>query len=200
MTRKDIITMPHGSLRERSTKISEVNDEIKQLSDNMTAATLDWEDTRPNELGVALAAVQVNRLYRMVVVRNDFDNKKDRSFLTLLNPKIIRREGEPILGPEGCLSVADVYAMVPRYPKIRLEAQTLDGETVRLDASDFLARVLQHEIDHCNGTLFIDHVADDQFLFLQDNGELVDASPEQVTKVTAWKKPLAPHERIVSSS
>lgn len=170
MTAKDsIITLPNDHLRERSRKIKVITDEVKQLISDMEAATLDWEASRPHELGVALAAVQINRLERIVVIRNDFDNKEDRGFITLINPEIVKTEGEPEYDHEGCLSVLDVYAIVPRYPKVRVKALDANGREVRVKAEGFLARILQHEIDHTNGIVFLDRVIDQKAFFKLDN-------------------------------
>jgi peptide deformylase len=174
MDRTDIIALPHSSLRQKSQKISQFNDAVSQLVADMEAATLDWEDHRQHELGVALAAVQVNRLQRVVVIRNDFEDKSDRSFLALINPKVIRREGALVTDYEGCLSVPDIYGKVPRYERIKLKAQDISGQEFRLSADGFLARVLQHEIDHTNGQLFIDHIkgVKDAFYRLDEEGKL----------------------------
>ncbi|PLS81980.1 peptide deformylase [Candidatus Saccharibacteria bacterium] len=182
-TKKDIITLPHDDLRQRSQRIHIITDEVKQLIADMEAATLDWEDSRPHELGVALAAVQIDRLERIVIVRNDFDNKDDRSFTTLINPEIVKFEGQPELDHEGCLSVRDIYALVPRYPKVRVKALDVQGREVRVKAEGFLARILQHEIDHTNGILFVDHVKDkDAFFTLTNDGQLEKVPYEQVQK------------------
>ena len=67
---------------------------VSELITDMQSATLDWEDTRPHELGVALAAVQVDKLERVVIVRNDFDNKDDRGFVALINPEVVKHEAQ----------------------------------------------------------------------------------------------------------
>ncbi len=173
-TRKDIITLPEPNLRQRSKKIGIITDEVRKLIDNMEAATLDWEDHREHEVGVALAAVQINQLYRVVVIRNNFDDKTDRTFLPLINPEITKHEGELIEDFEGCLSVKDVYGKVKRSSKVKVKALNLHGKEIRLVAEGFLARVLQHEIDHTNGKLFVDHIKghDDKFYKLQVDGKL----------------------------
>lgn len=181
MNRNNIITLPNQHLREKSKKIHVVTDEVKELIKGMEQATLDWEDHRPHELGVALAAVQIDQLYRAVVIRSDFDDKDNRSFFPLINPEIVKLEGSIRYDHEGCLSVKDVYGLVPRYSKVRVKAMDLNGNEVRLKAEGFLARVLQHEIDHTNGILFIDHIKDkDAFFKLSDDGELKKIPYEQV--------------------
>src|SRR5689334_4480621 len=94
MQKDDIIVLPNPHLRTRSKKVGFISDEIKQLVGDMQLATLDWEDSREHEVGVALAAIQVDRPYRIVVVRNDFDNKDDRTFAVFINPIITKYEGK----------------------------------------------------------------------------------------------------------
>lgn len=140
----------------------------------MTSAALDWEDSRPHEISAALAAVQIDRLDRIVIVRSDFDDKQVRDFTALINPEVVKYEGAVTEDFEGCLSVANVYGKVPRYNKIRIKALDQDGNEVRFKAEGFLARVIQHEIDHTNGIVFIDHIRDkkDGFYTLDKEGEL----------------------------
>ncbi|MGB3023393.1 MAG: peptide deformylase [Candidatus Saccharimonadales bacterium] len=173
-SRNDIITLPHADLRTKSGRIPVITDETRQLIDDMTAAALDWEDSRPHEVAVALAAVQIDRLERVVIVRADFEDKANRQFITLINPEIIKTEGEPVFEHEGCLSVADIYGMVPRYPKVRVKALDINGQDVRIKAEGFIARILQHEIDHTNGIVFVDHIDHDHdaFFTLNEAGEL----------------------------
>ena len=90
MTAKDIITIPHPLLRARSQRIGHIDHSIEELAAHMIEATLDWEDGREHEFGAALAAVQIAQPYRLVVVRNDFDNKEDRSFSVFINPEIVK--------------------------------------------------------------------------------------------------------------
>ena len=183
-TRKDIITLPHPSLREKSARVHVITDETRGLIEDMRSAALDWEDSRPHEIAVALAAVQINRLERVVIVRGDFENKEDRSFTVLINPEIVKYEGEIITDHEGCLSVSDLYGAVPRHDKIRVRALDEEGHEVRARAEGFLARVLQHEIDHTNGICFVDHIADqkDAFFVLTEKGDLEPTPYEAVQK------------------
>lgn len=174
MKKEDIITLPHDHLRQKSRKISVIDDTVRSLVKDMTDAALDWEDSRPHEISAALAAVQIDRLEQIVIVRSDFDNKDTRDFTVLINPKIIKYEGEIVYDFEGCLSVKDIYGKVPRHTKIRVRAQNSDGKEIRFKAEGFLARVIQHEIDHTNGIVFIDHIRDkkDAFFELDKKGEL----------------------------
>jgi len=174
MTKDDIITLPNPHLRQKSAKVHVVTEDTVKLSNDMIAAALDWEDSRPHEVSAALAAVQVDALERVIIVRDDFNNKSTREFMTLINPEIIKYEGELIEDYEGCLSVKHIYGKVPRYSKIRVRATDLEGNEIRFKADGFLARVIQHEVDHCNGIVFIDHIKNDKNAFykLDEKGEL----------------------------
>lgn len=175
MKKEAIITLPNAHLRQKSSRIHVVTPEVTQLIDDMTSASLDWEDSRPHEISAALAAVQVDRLEKVVIIRSDFDDKAARDFTALINPEIIKGEGEKIIDYEGCLSVNGVYGKVPRWEKVRVRALDIDGKEIRFRAEGFLARVIQHEVDHTNGIVFIDHIRDqkDGFFTLNDEGELV---------------------------
>ncbi len=169
-----LITLPNPSLRIKSRKVSVISDQIEQLIADMEQATLDWEDSREHEVGVALAAVQIDVLQRVVVVRNNFDDKSDRTFQVFINPQITKLEGVIEEDYEGCLSIKDVYGRVPRHTKVRVKALDRDGREIRVKAEGFLARVFQHEIDHTNGIVFIDHIRDnrDAFFTLTEEGKL----------------------------
>jgi peptide deformylase len=182
MTKDDIITLPNDHLRQRSKKVGILSDEIQALVKSMQDATLDWEDSRSHEVGVALAAIQVDRPLRIVIIRNDFDNKEDRSFSIFINPVITKYEGTLEEDYEGCLSVPDIYGKVPRYSKVRVRALDVQGREVRLTAQGFLARIFQHEIDHTNGIVFIDHIKDNSAAFyqLKEDGNLEKLDYEQV--------------------
>jgi len=174
MKKEDIITLPNDHLRQKSRKVTAIDDSLQQLVADMTAATLDWEDSRPHEIGAALAAVQIDRLERVIIVRSDFDDKDSREFTVLINPEIVKYEGDIAADYEGCLSVKDIYGKVPRHTKIRVKALSVDGQQIRFKAEGFLARVIQHEIDHTNGIVFVDHIKDttDAFYELDKDGEL----------------------------
>ena len=174
MKKEDIITLPNQHLRQKSQKIHIVTDETRKLIANMTSAAIDWEKSRPHEISAALAAVQVDKLERVVIVRSEFDNKNNNNFTALINPEIVKYEGEIVYDYEGCLSVQKVYGKVPRHNKVRIRALNENGDEIRLKAEGFLARVLQHEIDHTNGIVFIDHIKDnkDAFYTLDGEGEL----------------------------
>lgn len=171
MKKEDIITLPNSHLRQKSSKVHVIDDSILRLTDDMTSAALDWEDSRPHEISAALAAVQIDELKRVVIVRSDFEKKEDRDFTILINPEIVKYEGDIKPDYEGCLSVKDVYGKVPRHTKIRVRALSLEGKEIRFKAEGFLARVIQHEIDHTNGILFVDHIREDQDAFYELDGD-----------------------------
>ncbi|MEO7904907.1 MAG: peptide deformylase [Candidatus Saccharimonadales bacterium] len=174
MKKEAIITLPNPHLRTKSHRVHVITDDTIKLVDDMTSASIDWEDSRPHEISAALAAVQVDRMERVVIIRSDFEDKSERDFVPLINPEIVKFEGEQISDYEGCLSVSGVYGKVKRYSKIRVKALDLEGNEVRFKAEGFLARVVQHEIDHTNGIVFIDHIRDqtDAFYTLDEKGEL----------------------------
>jgi peptide deformylase len=173
MKKENIITLPNPHLREKSARVHDTTNITKLIAD-MTSASLDWEDSRPHEISAALAAVQVDKLDRVVIVRSDFEDKATRDFTALINPEIVKYEGEVVSDYEGCLSVNNVYGLVPRHSKIRVKALDVEGNEVRFKADGFLARVIQHEIDHVNGIVFIDHIKDqtEAFYMLDEKGEL----------------------------
>lgn len=174
MKKEDIIVLPAPALRKKSQKITEIDDDVVMLIGNMISAAIDWEDSRPHEISAALAAVQIDQLKRVVIVRSDFEEKSNREFTPLINPEIVKYEGDLVDDYEGCLSVSGIYGKVPRHSKIRVRAVDTDGNEVRFKAEGFLARVIQHEIDHTKGIVFIDHIKDnhDAFFRLDDEGEL----------------------------
>lgn len=174
MKKENIITLPNPKLRQKSNKVHVITPETLELVDNLTSVALDWEDSRPHEISAAISAVQIGQLDRAVIIRSDFEDKEVRDFTALINPEIVKFEGEIIEDYEGCLSVPDVYGKVPRHDKIRVKALDIDGNEVRFKADGFLARTIQHEIDHVNGIVFIDHIKDnkDAFYKLDEKGEL----------------------------
>lgn len=192
MTKDDIIALPNQHLRQRSQKVSFVTPDIIALIEDMKDATIDWENSRKHEVGVALAAVQVDELKRIIVIRNNFDDKKDHSFTVFINPTITKYEGDVIADYEGCLSVKSIYGMVPRHTKVRVKAMNTEGREFRVTAEGFLARIFQHEIDHTNGIVFIDHIKDDPkaFFHLDEDGELKPLDYDAAIKSSAelWEE------------
>ena len=170
-----IITTPDGRLREKSEKVRKIDDETRGIIADMRKLSLDWEAEHPYELSAAMAAPQMGVLKRIIIIRDDMEDKKNASFTALINPEVIRVEGRIKKDYEGCLSVPSIYGMVPRATKVKVKAMLEDGTEVRIKVTDELARTLLHEIDHLNGVLFIDHIRDeeDAFYKMNDKGDLI---------------------------
>lgn len=177
----EIITTPDARLREKSEKVSTINKEVLDVIAEMRRLSLEWEKEHPYELSAAMAAPQMGVLKRIIIVRDDMEDKKKATFTALINPVVIKAEGKVKKDYEGCLSVPSIYGMVPRATKVRVKAKLEDGTDVRIKATDELARTLLHEIDHLDGVLFIDHIRDqkDAFYKMNDKGELVPADYEK---------------------
>ncbi|MCR5285820.1 MAG: peptide deformylase [Treponema sp.] len=140
----DIVKLGEESLREKSVAVEEVNDEIKQLANDMFETMIEAD-------GVGLAAPQIGRNIRMFVVIADDDIRR-----VFINPQIIKTSEE--VGPydEGCLSIPQVYESIIRPLKVTVQALNENGKPFTLDADGLLARVIQHEYDHLEGIVFID--------------------------------------------
>ena len=170
----NIITTPDPRLRQKSTKVGVIDDEILKIIADMRKNSLEWENDHPHELSAAMAAPQLGHSKRVIIVRDDLDDKKNNNFTALINPEVIKTEGKIIRDYEGCLSVPDIYGKVPRPEKCKIKAILEDGTPVRIKADGYLARTLLHEIDHLDGILFIDHIKDDRdaFYIMNKNGDL----------------------------
>ena len=180
----EILSTPNPTLRQKSTRVSEITPEITDIIAKMRQASEDWEKDHEFELSAAMAAPQLGYNKRIIVIREDMDNKKNPNFIALINPEIIKNEGELVNDHEGCLSVPTIYGLVARYPKTRVKAILEDGTEVRIKAVDGLARVLQHEIDHLDGILFVDRIKHDQdaFFMLDHKGDLQPLDYDQNIK------------------
>lgn len=170
-----IITTPDARLREKSEKVRQIDDEILGIIADMRKLSTDWEAEHPYELSAAMAAPQMGVNKRIIIIRDDLEDKKNASFTALINPEVIRTEGKTITDYEGCLSVPSIYGMVPRPAKAKIKAKLEDGTEVRIKAAGELARTLLHEIDHLDGILFIDHIKGkkDAFYEMDDKGDLI---------------------------
>ncbi|MCQ2049549.1 MAG: peptide deformylase [Candidatus Saccharibacteria bacterium] len=166
-----IITTPDPRLRQRSTKVGVIDDEILDIINDMRKLSLDWEKEHPYEISAAMAAPQMGINKRIIIVRDDMEDKKNGNFTALINPEVIKTEGKIKRDYEGCLSVPKIYALVDRPSKVKIKAKLEDGTEVRIKAEDELARCLLHEIDHLEGVLFIDHARDDEDAFYEMNGK-----------------------------
>ena len=136
-------------LRAKADPVETFDEELQRFADEMVAAMYAFN-------GVGLAAPQVGRSVRLIVV--DAGERRDGSeAFALVNPSIAQEEGK-IVGEEGCLSIPGVTADVERSARVVVEAFTPAGQPVRVEGAELLARILQHEIDHLNGILFIDRL------------------------------------------
>jgi peptide deformylase len=191
MTKDNIISLPNKHLRQKSKYVSAISSDIKKIIEEMTAATISWDQSREHEVGVALAAVQIDKLYRIVIIRKDYDNKEDLNFIPLINPKIVKLSGDIIEDYEGCLSVPDIYGKIPRYDKVTVSALDINGKEYEIKAKGFMARILQHEIDHTEGIVIIDRIKDrpESFFILDKKGKLEPLNYDEQIKnnLILWK-------------
>ena len=139
-----ILTGDQPILRQQAKRVGKVDRSIQKLLDDML-------ETMRVAPGIGLAANQVGRLLRLISV------EVEETAYQLVNPEIVSSEGEAVI-EEGCLSLPGYYADVRRPAKVAVKALTRNGKPVRINADGMLARVLQHEIDHLNGILFIDRL------------------------------------------
>ncbi|HGF7510241.1 peptide deformylase [Vibrio cholerae] len=144
----EILTAPDPRLRVQSKQVTDVAS-VQTLIDDL----LDTLYATDN--GIGLAAPQVGREEAIVVI--DLSDNRDQP-LVLINPKVVSGSNKE-MGQEGCLSVPDYYADVERYTSVVVEALDREGKPLRIETSDFLAIVMQHEIDHLSGNLFIDYLS-----------------------------------------
>lgn len=159
MAVKPIVTFPNKILTEKTKKIDAINAEVIEL-------IADLKDTLNNAQkpeGAGIAANQIGSDKRVCIVRNFTYNKRlPKAYSTedfiLINPKINFKSKEMDTDWEGCLSIPDKYGMVPRHQKIKVEAETIDGNKIEITATDLFARVIQHEVDHLDGVLFTSKV------------------------------------------
>jgi len=147
----DIVTYPDKFLKKPTEPVENIDGQTQKIIDNMAA-------TMYAAPGIGLAAIQVG-IGQSILVYDVQQQEEGRLLEVLVNPKIITAEGEILSENEGCLSVPDYRADVKRHASILVEGFDRDGEPLRLEASGMLAIVLQHEIDHLNGTLFIDRIS-----------------------------------------
>ena len=147
----DIRFYPDPVLAEKARPIEAITPELKQLAKDMA------ETMYANE-GIGLAAPQVGESVRLVVI--DLTGPEVREGLrVLVNPEIVARSEEVVETEEGCLSVAALRSKVRRSARVTVKAQDLDGNPLTIEADELLAVCLQHEIDHLDGVLFIDHIS-----------------------------------------
>ncbi|MFB6290136.1 MAG: peptide deformylase [Candidatus Bipolaricaulia bacterium] len=163
----DIVTYPEEVLRRETNTIDDIDEEIRDLADKMTEMMFKAE-------GVGLAAPQVGVGKRLIVVNLEDD------FHILVNPELVERSEEEETEEEGCLSVPGPEAPVTRSKKVVIRGTDLDGNEVNLTREGLAARVFQHEIDHVNGKLFIDHLSEaERAVTLREYRKLQEESEEE---------------------
>ena len=151
MATRPLVILPDAQLKLVSRPVGPVTSAVRALAADML-------DTMYAAPGIGLAAIQIGVPTRLVVV--DLAKKdEERRPMVLVDPEITWSSAETRIHEEGCLSIPDYYEEVERPARIRLRYATLDGETVETEAEGVLATCLQHEIDHLNGILFIDHLS-----------------------------------------
>lgn len=151
MTIQKIYKYPEPVLRKKTEKIT-------LFDKNLTTLAGDMAETMYDAPGIGLAAPQIGKSVKLIVVDISKDREEEQEFMVLANPEITEQEGKQV-DEEGCLSVPELTANVKRARKITVSYQDLEGNPQILTAEDRFAVVLQHEIDHLNSILFLDHLS-----------------------------------------
>jgi peptide deformylase len=151
MSIRPIIQLPDKRLRLPSEPVVKIDGEVKKL-------VADMFETMYQAPGVGLAAVQVGVPKRVVTI-DATRGEEEKQPVALINPEIVWSSDEKSVHEEGCLSIPDFIDEVERPVKVKARFLDLDGRTIEVEAEGLFARVLQHEIDHINGVLFIDHLS-----------------------------------------
>ncbi len=173
MAKREIITIGHPILRQKARKVTRFGPEVQQLINDML-------ETMRQAPGVGLAAPQVNVAERVIVVELPADEEEGTpaELYAFVNPEIVKTSHEVEEDQEGCLSIPGYVADVPRHTMVIVRGYDAHGKPQRVRAYDYLARVLQHEIDHLEGVLFIDRVADPSKIRPVTAEETVNPTPE----------------------
>ena len=151
MTIRKILTEPDPFLRQKSTKVEEVNDEIRSLMNDMA-------ETMYDAPGIGLAAIQIGVPKRVIVIDLSKEGEKKNPFY-FVNPKIITKSKQDASYEEGCLSVPNQFAEISRPDTCRVDFLDYEGNKKTLEAEGLLATCIQHEMDHLEGILFIDYLS-----------------------------------------
>lgn len=154
MADRDVVKYPNPVLREKARNVAKIDSNIREIVEDMVA-------TMRRENGLGLAANQVGILQKVFV----YDDGTGLG--VIINPKIVSAKGQQV-GVEGCLSVPGLQGEVPRAEEVVVKGIDLNGKAVKIRARGLLARVFQHEIDHLEGTLFIDRVDPDSLQYVTD--------------------------------
>lgn len=151
MDKLEILTYPNKTLSQSTRPLDNIDGKVQEMIDSMANSMYDAP-------GIGLAAIQVG-WDKSVLIYDISPRDESRDLHVLINPKIVNQQGEVISENEGCLSVPDFRADVKRSEFVTVEGHDREGKPIRLDAEGLLAIVLQHEIDHLKGTLFIEHIS-----------------------------------------
>ncbi|MBT3240977.1 MAG: peptide deformylase [Chloroflexi bacterium] len=151
MSLREIITIPNEVLKKKAKKVTDFGKDFQTLIDDMI-------ETMRDAPGVGLAAPQVNILQRLIVVEygDEEDETVDPKLFVMINPEITRESEDNLIGMEGCLSIPNYFGDVERAYAVTVKAKNRHGKNMKVKAKGWLARIIQHEIDHLNGVLFID--------------------------------------------
>ena len=151
MALREIITLPHPTLRRKAHKVTDFGPELQTVVDDMV-------ETMRQAPGVGLAAPQVNVPLRIIVVEfgSEEDEEAPKKLYTVINPEITRPSPETVLGTEGCLSVPGIVGEVERVEALTVKGLSRRGQPITIKAKGWLARIFQHEIDHLDGIVFVD--------------------------------------------
>lgn len=151
MAIREIVTLPHPTLREKARKVGSIDADLQVLIDDMV-------ETLRAAPGVGLAAPQVDVSQRVIVV--EFGDEEDEEVPTklyvVINPEITRASREVVTGIEGCLSIPEVVGEVERSKEVTVKGLNRHGQPLKVKAYGWLARIFQHEVDHLDGVLFVD--------------------------------------------
>jgi peptide deformylase len=152
-------------LRTKAEPVTDITDELRRLAEDMI-------ETMVEKPGLGLAAPQVGQSIRMSVVRllaeedDAEDEEKEVPVVVLVNPELVERSTEKVTRREGCLSLPTLYGDVERSAEVLVRAFTLEGEPLEIRGKGLMARVLQHELDHLDGVVFLDRADPDTLVWL----------------------------------
>jgi peptide deformylase len=179
MTLLDIVTLPDKILRSRTQPVTNYDDELQQLIDDMI-------ETMREAPGVGLAAPQIGRSLKLTVIEtlpeldeegNEIEGSRDLYVIT--NPEIVWSSRKTVDGIEGCLSIPGYLGEVERFESIRVRAQDRFGKKIKLRLNGWTARIFQHEIDHLNGVLYIDRLTAQENFWTEEEFEAMQTAEEE---------------------
>ena len=156
MAIRPLVILPDSQLRLVSAPVASVTPDIRKLADDML-------ETMYDAPGIGLAAIQIGEPVRLVTIdvskKSEEDEETPKAPMVFINPEVIWNSEELNVYEEGCLSIPEYYEEVERPARVKVRYMNLDGATQEIEADGILATCLQHEIDHLNGILFIDHLS-----------------------------------------